>query len=275
MEQHTLMPHAHWDGTYQRDAAAPISSRPRSYIQRIIAQAIAKCLRLAHPRRILEVGCGDSIWLSWLASLSNAAITGLDYSPRGCRLVEDRLAQAGRKGRVICGDLLTIAANDVGQHDLVYSLGLIEHFTNLDHVLGRLRGMVAPGGHLLSVVPNFDSIHGDMTRFWQPLHNRGYRRLRISEVRDAYRRLGLTEVRTWFIGAFSLDIVAWPINPRWPRLAKFIIPLIWFANAACDRLLIRMKSNCGTAGLSPFFCVVGRVPASGHPAGAEDAPARR
>jgi 2-polyprenyl-6-hydroxyphenyl methylase/3-demethylubiquinone-9 3-methyltransferase len=268
MAQNALTSQPHWDGTYQRDSSIPIAWRPRSYLQLIIAQAIATCMRMAHPRSILEVGCGDSMWLPWVARMSTATITGLDYSPRGCRLVEDRLAQSGRGSRVICADLFTVPAQEVGRHELVYSLGLIEHFTDLDLVLGRLRSMVAPGGTLLSVVPNLDSIHGGMTRIWQPLHNRGFRRLSLREVRESYMRMGLTDVRAWYIGAFPLDIVAWSTAPRWPRLAKALLPLIWFANAACDRILIRMKSRCGTPGLSPFFCVMGRVP----PAGASPRP---
>ena len=268
MAQRALTSQPHWDGLYRQEPGEQISWRPRSYNQRIIARALAACVRLSHPASILEVGCGDSLWLPWLAALSTATITGLDYSPRGCRLVERRLDQVGRPHRVICADLFSVPDEVVGRHDFAYSLGLIEHFTDLDHVIGRLKCLVAPGGRLLSVVPNLASIHGEMTRIWQPHHHRGHRRLTMAEVRNAYNLLCLIDVEAWYLGTFSLDIPAWETAPRWPRAARVIIPMVRFANAACDRLLIALNSDCGTSGLSPFFCVLGRVPHSHQPAAA-------
>jgi 2-polyprenyl-3-methyl-5-hydroxy-6-metoxy-1,4-benzoquinol methylase len=61
----------------------------------------------------------------------------------------------GGRGSFVLGDVISFAGNDhnAGQYDLVYSIGLIEHFPDKSDIVHAHVRLVRPGGLLLLYVP--------------------------------------------------------------------------------------------------------------------------
>lgn len=257
---HALTQTDYWDGLYRRLPSSARTWKPRSYDERLLARALSRAVRTTHARSILEVGCGHSRLLAWLGQMSGAAITGMDYAPHGCRLAERLLADAGVTGRILCADLFAPPTAELQRHDLVYSLGLVEHFSDTTATLRQLAQLVAPGGMLLTVVPNLASLHGWMVRHWQPAIARKHLTLRPNTMIAACRAIGLSDVRAHYLGTFSLDVVAWETQPQHPRLARAMMPVIRRLNGLCDRALRLSGRWRGTPSLAPFLAVSARLP---------------
>lgn len=107
-----------------------------------------QALRRVHCERpILEIGCGDGQFSSFVFSAIDEAV---DINPRA---VERCLAISGRLyGRVRCLDVREIALQDEG-FATVYANCVLEHVPEIERVLaGCFRGL-RPGGQLVITIP--------------------------------------------------------------------------------------------------------------------------
>ena len=213
-----------------------------------------------HPRTVLEVGCGDSPWLPYLAKWRQVSVAGLDYSEQGCELARNRLQIENIRGSVYCADLFSADPGEIGQYDLVYSLGVVEHFTDLGNVIGHLLKFVNPGGVLLTEIPNLVSIHGFLSWVYQPAQLAKHKLIRKNELEDAYRSHSLVNISTAYVGTFSLGIVAWGLNQRFPKADMFLLLPVRILRKLNDLTMLRLNAYRGCSFLSPFLCASGVKP---------------
>jgi SAM-dependent methyltransferase len=258
---------AHWNGVYQSLAQDPERLwEPSDYGSIAIARVLLDAVSRAGAKTVLEVGCGNSIWLPYVARKTGVEVAGLDYSETGCELARRQLASNGVSGTIYCRDLFAGDNESIGTYDLVYSLGMVEHFTDTNQVLGKLLDLVRPGGFLLTEVPNLKSVHGLLTWLWQPELMAKHKALSKRNIVDAYRQLSLANIDGRYLGIFSLQIVAWSVYPRWPRLLPRFVPAIARLQQLIDSSLRRLNRYGGIAPFAPYIYVVGRKPFAGDPA---------
>jgi SAM-dependent methyltransferase len=260
MPQSDIAGKEHWDGLYKAKDSTPPDWRPRSYDEMVIGHALLGEIERLKPRTLLEVGCGDSVWLPYLARETGASVAGVDYSEAGCELTRRRMKAHGVEGQVWCADLFGTTPDEIGQHDFVFSLGLVEHFSDLEGVLSALLKFVRPGGTLFTEVPNLRSAHGMMMWVWQPALLAKHELIGKGQLKRAYERLGLKGVRGGYLGAFSLSVVGWDIYARWPKLAERAAPWVFRFNGSLDPYLQRRRWYGGTAPLAPYLYAVGQKP---------------
>jgi SAM-dependent methyltransferase len=120
----------------------------------------------AGGRSMLEVGGAPGQYLAYFHR-RGYAVHALDYSARGCEATAENFRLLGIPGTVYHGDLFDDSL-ELPTFDIVYSLGLIEHFTDLNAVVERHLRFLKPGGHLLLGVPNFLGINGWFLRRLAP-----------------------------------------------------------------------------------------------------------
>jgi SAM-dependent methyltransferase len=115
---------------------------------------------------ILEVGAGNSTLLLLLATRhhSGSKFVGLDYSEAGCAALRAGATKCRADISVIQGDMFSPPEGLYRRFDVLYSMGVVEHFLNLANVLRDLKKYLKPGGVMVTVIPNMAGVLGTLTK---------------------------------------------------------------------------------------------------------------
>ena len=253
----------YWDDLYEPVGGVSAGWKPTTYGSVAMARQFDRTIRQARPASILEIGCGNSVWLPYLASQYGfTKVAGMDYSQPGCELAQQRLKAQGVAGEIYCRDLWTTSPEEVGQYDFVYSMGVVEHFTDTKACLEAIMKFVAPGGVLFTSVPNYyRSIHGCVARFWNPSVWRRHNPLGTKALSEFYSAVGMDDICVKHVGALSLGIVSWMVEPRFPLLAKVLVPAISVSDRVLGKLLLAMRLYRGLPALAPYVVAIAKRPA--------------
>ena len=214
---------------------------------------------------VLEAGCGGSVWLPALAG-RGAQCWGVDRSRSGLRLLEHTLVRRGVSARLVEGDLLAPLDVPRQRFDLVYSVGLVEHFSPPDHLLRRLAALLAPRGVLVTLVPNF-------TGFWGGIQARADRAVYDTHViytpgqlDECHARAGFVPVEPagFFGGFMPLVVNAGVTLARLPRpLSLGLIASIWGLQQAVAWSTHVLPVSDDSAARSGFIAGVYRLTGGG------------
>lgn len=250
----------YWNSVYSNNNCDFISSwTPRSYLELVIARNLEEVIVKFKPQSILEIGCGNSFWLVYLNKKYGVRVAGLDYSEEGCDLVRKRLIAANVEGVIFCDDFFNENLNVVGKYDLVLSLGVIEHFSNTLFALKNISKYVHEGGVLFTEIPNFHfSIYYFLCKIWQPNQLNKHNLFNLKMLMKYYKQLNYVNVDGRYIGCFSLDLIPWNLEPRFPLLSIRLYYRLRKLTKGIDRFNIsRSNYNPYFKFLSPFFFVIG------------------
>lgn len=121
------------------------------YQQQLVELICEKTPKL-RDARILEVGCGKGNEIVQLAKRGGACL-GLDFSESAMAWMQNRLAKEGMRMPLVRGDARNLPF-DIESFDLVFSQGVLEHFTNPGEVLQEQRRVMRNGGLIVIEVPN-------------------------------------------------------------------------------------------------------------------------
>jgi SAM-dependent methyltransferase len=153
----------------------------------ILADLIARKIRLADGARILEVGCGTGHNLEMLQRFGRA--DGIEIDPAAREMAEQRL------GRPIgTAPLPELTGVEDGAYDLVALLDVLEHVEEDQAALASIARKLKAGGRILITVPAHPwmwSAHDEVNH-----HKRRYTR---KTLRGAIEAAGLrVEMLSWF-----------------------------------------------------------------------------
>ncbi|MGB8217145.1 MAG: class I SAM-dependent methyltransferase, partial [Candidatus Methanoperedens sp.] len=105
-------------------------------------------------KKILEIGCAKAKRLIYFAKEFGYEVYGIDYSKHGVEIALDNLKIAGVDGTILCEDLFQTTFDDES-FDIVYSMGLVEHFENPAEIIDKHIKLLKKGGILIITIPNF------------------------------------------------------------------------------------------------------------------------
>ena len=122
--------------------------------------ATVKYLARFYVRSVLDVGCGNGLFLSLLnAALPEARLTGSDLSP-------DAGTACGKRGvRWKSWDLKQALVNNPETYDAITLWGVLEHVKDPVSVLRAASARLNPNGFLVVCVPNVQSLV--VTHLWE------------------------------------------------------------------------------------------------------------
>ena len=129
------------DTGYYTESAEDIFKNPYLPDQRFLQDRRLMSLfneygKLSPQSEILEIGCGRSPWLPYLARTTGCRAVGLDIEPHAAELARANLAGAHVQGEILCRDAFDRQANEdlCNRFDLVYSLGVVEHLDDAKYM---------------------------------------------------------------------------------------------------------------------------------------------
>lgn len=254
---------AYWDDVWTTKGGRGrevLRARPTRYHRAVLDDLLAAQLPHTPGRRFLEVGCAGGSWLVYFRLEFGYAVTGCDSSPAGCRLARANLAAAGAEGTVIESDFFTL----VGEHDVVFSAGLVEHFVDPAPVFAKLASLTAPGGILVTLVPNLTGLSGLYHRLWKPETFETHRPVTLADLSSWYRSAGVDVRRLGALGSIvPKRLPHRAIEARHPALYRLLWPavlrpLTWATERACLSAYRRLGLRLDSERFSPYLYAVGR-----------------
>ena len=94
---------------------------------------------------VLDVACGTGVLIPDYLKRGVASVTAIDISPKMAKIAEDKFSGADGV-TVLCGD---VESTEFGkQFDCVVVYNAFPHFPDPDRLIGRLSGLLKPGGTL-------------------------------------------------------------------------------------------------------------------------------
>jgi len=199
----------------------PMLPNERFVRDRLMMRMFREQGRLSRGSKVLEIGCGRSPWLPYLAQEIGCHPYGIDIEPHAARLAQANLAGAGLNGQIYCRDGFDADLNkDLwGQFDLVYSLGVIEHLDDVSNKLRALGHFLKPGGRLISMVPNLQGLNWAMQRFGSVPVLQAHVVFTTRTLRDAHERAGFQTLDTSYVGFCDGFLTSSSGEPRLKQLA--------------------------------------------------------
>ena len=114
---------------------------------------------LPHQPRltILEIGGAPGGFLAYFVKQFGYLAHAIDYSDIGCKKMRENFDIMNLNVTIYNRDIFS-DLSDLPLFDIVFSAGFIEHFSDLDLVVGRHVALLKKGGTLVLGVPNFRGI---------------------------------------------------------------------------------------------------------------------
>jgi SAM-dependent methyltransferase len=199
---------------------------------------------------IMEVGCGGSQFLPYLARAWKLEARGIDYSTEGCKLAE---AIARNAGIAVTVEMADVFGKVTKQSRFVYSCGLVEHFRPTETIIGALHEWC--DGYLLTMVPNMNGLPGWLQRLVQPEIFAAHVPLTPAELAEAHEVCGLEVLRVGYFMAANFSVV----NPTGNRFGGSVLRgMSWMSKAIwiLQRLGLPVPENRLT---SPHVYVLARA----------------
>jgi ubiquinone/menaquinone biosynthesis C-methylase UbiE len=133
------------------------------FLRRVAEQTLAM-LRLTPGQSVLEVGCGNGIFLPLLAAAvgPHGRINGIDHSPQFVAAAQERVAAAGFSERVMVreADAYRLPFAD-GSFDAAHCERVLMHLEDPTAALREMRRVVKPGGVVVAAEPDWYGLQID------------------------------------------------------------------------------------------------------------------
>ena len=154
-----LAPPEHWEAFHA-------ARKPRLRLPSRLVVATRNLHALLRRRvrpgmRVLEIGFAPGKHLAYVAKVLGGRVTGIDYSRTGVAVACDLFRALAVEGDLRCEDIFTSTIAP-GTFDLVYSVGVIEHFADPSDLVRRHVELLRPGGSALILIPNYRDLYGQI-----------------------------------------------------------------------------------------------------------------
>lgn len=192
-------------------------------------------------KRLLEIGCARSPWLTYFARQYGFDITGIDYSDDGVRLARALLARDGIAGDIVHADMFDPPAELIAAFDVVTSFGVMEHFDDTARALAAASRFLRPGGLLLTEVPNLVGLNG----WLQKLLDRRVYDLHVAldceRLRAAHETSGLEVLRCDYVVLTQFG--ACNVNLLEPSVRRTVAERFLFGLKVASSVMWRLENR--------------------------------
>jgi SAM-dependent methyltransferase len=216
---------SYWDH-YWSQVTLPKEYRhtPRAHYLNAILDVFDRWLPAGAGQAAAEIGGAPGQYLAYLHRSRGYRVTCIDYSGTGCAKTVENFRLLDIPGDVVRADI-TADVSELPAFDVVYSLGLIEHFTDRHRVVANHARLVRPGGYLVLGVPNFRGLTGWFMRTLAPTTYATHEidAMDLDGWRDFERELGLEVLWKDYVGGFEPSVFTRREDPRPRTLVPYAV----------------------------------------------------
>jgi 2-polyprenyl-3-methyl-5-hydroxy-6-metoxy-1,4-benzoquinol methylase len=148
---------AHWDSR-----SGKVRARLPSRLNVTVRDLTALLGRHIKPNdKVIEIGCAPGKYLLWCALAGQSKVSGIEYAPKSWQTTVDLFRAMDVSADIRKEDVFA-SSFEPTSFDVVYSIGLIEHFTGtkLVEIVQKHVDLLKPGGKAVIIVPNLRDIYG-------------------------------------------------------------------------------------------------------------------
>ena len=198
--------------------------RPRAHYLNAILDVLDRWLPKGGELTAAEIGGAPGQYLAYLHRNFGYRVTCIDYSETGCAKTVENFRLLDIPGEVIRADVTDDIA-DLPRFDVVYSLGLIEHFADRARVVEHHARLVRPGGYLVLGVPNFRGLTGWFMRVLAPGTYAAHEisAMDLDDWSEFERALDLRVVWKDYVGGFEPSLFARREDTRPRTLLPYLV----------------------------------------------------
>lgn len=117
-----------------------------------------------HDKKLLEIGCANSLWLPYFSKEFDFKVYGIDYSEIGCEKSRRVLAAQEVDGEIVCSDFFNAPGHLYNYFDVVVSFGVVEHYKKTSECIKALSKYLKPNGLIITIIPNLTGVNGVLQR---------------------------------------------------------------------------------------------------------------
>ena len=210
-----LSTQSYWDDVLKSASLPRVNSR-KSYLYRVTMNFVDSILSAKQYKTFFEVGCGSSGWLPYFANKYGYRVSGLDYSEIGCQLADKNLELLNiEHDPILCRDFFAPDPTDGKKFDVVFSYGVIEHFTNPEEIVGIFNKFLNNDGVMITLVPNFTGINARITKIFIPEVYNIHRQITKEQLADYHKSNNLTVLKNGYAGIFSFGVMPLIKSDHW------------------------------------------------------------
>jgi 2-polyprenyl-3-methyl-5-hydroxy-6-metoxy-1,4-benzoquinol methylase len=256
-----------WDRWWEKSRLPPPIDPERRGLKNYPFRKFHKYFQKAfesHPtqgNKLIEIGCAQSTFLPYLGKYFGFEVHGIDRSEIGCERARKILEREQVPGKIYCADFFSPPENLLGQFDVIFSQGVVEHFEDTAGAVRAIARLLKADGMMVTNIPNFTG----PLRAYQKILDRGIYDVQVPLDREslalAHQDAGLKVERCEYFLPISLEVLnvaSWRRRlPYWItiRTHGMISRLVWLV----DDHIVSLKPNRLT---SPYVnCIARRSPA--------------
>ena len=145
MKVNELISKAEWDKSYENGNFR--------FNQKVTFQSIF-LKHVQESASVFEFGCYPGTYLRFLGEKKLCKLNGIDYTTYLSEMISRFHFQGLLVNKIFQSDIRFLEPYDL-KFDVVYSVGFIEHFDNVNAVLDQHLSFLKESGTLIVVIPNF------------------------------------------------------------------------------------------------------------------------
>lgn len=219
------------------------------YVERLDA-FFHKYLPKSKGYEFLELGCAPGRWLHYFNYEFGYIVSGLDSSKVGLEITKKNLEMLGVNSHLYLGDVLKYETNK--EYDVVFSLGLIEHFDPPTEIIEKHLQFVKSGGYVVIGVPNIKkAFYGPLQRLVNKKNPSGYIHISDEELYDHLK----TKIEILFCGYVGV-LNFYLLNI--PRRRKISHKLLNITQFLLDKIIRNFNVRKETKLFSPYIFIIGK-----------------
>jgi SAM-dependent methyltransferase len=201
----------YWTDSWKQAPMPPMHDldRPsiRNWIDIQYMRVMRKVFRPGQKMAVIELGCGNSVWLPYFKKYFDADVSGLDYTPDGCRTARQVLAAYGFSGDIVEGDIFNPPEGLKDKFDVVYTNGVVEHFADTADCLKHCAAFANTDGVVVTFIPNIKGVIGSLQKLFDGKVYDVHVPLDLPDLQSAHEKAGLNIIESGYLMPCNFYVV--------------------------------------------------------------------